>query len=106
MEAESETAVVLVGFRKVERAAEVSEKATRWGIEQHLISLVILDFDCSVEDRVRLREVETWARTRSLEVRLSRVTKQEAFLQTYKEAVRAPIKTYFLTALPIEQISK
>lgn len=67
---------------------------------------MVLDFGCSLEEQQLLREVEAWARARSGEVRLSRVTRQEAFLQTYKEAVRAPIKTYFLTALPIHHLSK
>jgi hypothetical protein len=84
----------------------VSEQAARWAIEQHLLSLVILEFGCSPEEKQRLKEVELWARTHSEEVRLSRVPKQEAFLQTYKEAVRSPIKTYFLTSLSIDQIAK
>lgn len=106
MEGESETTVSIVGFRKLENPANVNEKVTHWGIEQHLINLVILEFGCRAEERQRLKEVEAWARERNGDVRLSRVPKQEAFLQTYKEAARSPIKTYFLTCLSIDQISK
>lgn len=106
MEGESATAVSIVGFRKIEKPGEVNEKAALWGIEQHLVSLVILEFGCSPEEKKRLKEVEVWARAHPEDVRLSRVPKQEAFLQTYKDAARSPIKTYFLTCLSIDQLSK
>jgi len=54
----------------------VGDKATRWGTDRHLLSLVLLDFDCGSEERRRMREVEAWARDRSEEVRLLRVTKK------------------------------
>lgn len=76
MEAESETTVTIVGFRKLERPATVNEKAAHWGVEQQLINLVILEFGCRAEERQRLKEVEAWARERSGDVRLSRVLKQ------------------------------
>lgn len=106
MEAESETEVAIVGFRRLDRSAPPALKAAKWGIEHHLISLVVLDFGGSSKERDGLREAEKWARTRSEEIRLSRVTKQEAFLQTYKEAVQYPLKAFFLTCLSIEQLSK
>ena len=62
-------------FRRVERPA-VGDKATRWGTDRHLLSLVLLDFDCGSEEKRRMREVEAWARDRSEEVRLLRVTKK------------------------------
>jgi hypothetical protein len=106
MEAENETEVTIVGFRKLDRPAPPALKAAKWGIEQHLISLVVLDFGASSKERDGLREVEKWARTRGEGIRVSRVTKQEAFLQTYKEAVQSPLKTFFLTCLSIDQLSK
>lgn len=77
-----------------------------WGLEEQLVNLVILEFGCSAEEKKRLKEVELWARGLNHDIRLSRILKQEAFLQSYKEAASSPLKTYFLTCLSIEQISK
>jgi hypothetical protein len=63
MEAEGETMVTIVGFRKLERRAAFEK--TLWGMDRHLLSLVVLDFDCDTQGRLRMREVEGWARGRA-----------------------------------------
>lgn len=64
MEAENETEVAIVCFRKLDRSAPPTLKTAKWGIEQHLISLVVLDFGGTSKEREGLREIEKWARTR------------------------------------------
>lgn len=53
-----------------------------------------------------MKEVEMWARAKSEDVRLCKVPRPEAFLDTYRDLLRSPLRTFFLTSLSVEQIPK
>ena len=77
----------------------------RYGIEEAHVHVVLVEIGGSETERNKLTECEKWVRTQE-KVQLWKVTKSEAFHQTYLEMMKQSCPVYFISVQPLEQLQE
>jgi hypothetical protein len=94
--------VKMVGFRRISKDPP-KPVFKRYSLEEAALVVVLLDFAGSTEDRAKMNEVEGWLKMQA-EIQLIKLTKREAFVQTYLDLMRQPQPVFFVSPLPADQL--